>query len=118
VHAVFTGNGDGGSVVLEWQIGYGTDPTTPQLSASGYNMDIAGLSPGSKYYFWSRGRNKYGWGAYSVRSEATLIAGAWVDVIEGSTVVKKRAVPYVKYNGVWVVAEMRVKIAGLWKGTG
>lgn len=114
VKAVFSGNGDGGSTILEWQIAYGTDPTTPQLTYSGYNTTLINLSPGAIYYFWSRGRNRYGWGSYSVRATATLLAGAWVDV-DG---VKKRAVPYVKVNGVWQPAESWAKIAGMWKVTG
>lgn len=113
-HAKFTSNGDGGSVVLEWQVAYGTDPVTPQYWITGSDIDIPNLSPGAKNYFWSRGRNKYGWGAYSARSEATLLAGAYVDVAG----VKKRAVPYVKVAGVWKVAEMRVNLKGLWTGTG
>lgn len=111
---VFSGNGDGGSPVLEWQTGYGTDPSYPQTLVSGYSMILSSLSPGQTYYVWGRGRNKYGWGAWSARSTATLLAGAWVDV----NGVKKRAVPYVKVNGVWKVAEPWSKIQGLWKVTG
>lgn len=111
---LFAGNGDGGSPILEWQTGYGTDPTTPQFSVSTYSTTLTGLQPGQVYYFWARGRNKYGWGAYSARTSATLLAGAWVDVAG----VKKRAVPYVRTGGVWKVAEGWGKIAGLWKVSG
>lgn len=114
VDTVFSGNGDGGSPILEWQTGYGLDPSTPTTFVSTYKTTITGLQPGQTYYFWARGRNKYGWGAYSARSQVTLLAGAWVDV----NGVKKRAVPYVRVNGVWKVAEGWGKIAGLWKGTG
>lgn len=114
VKAVFSGKGDGGSPILEWQIGYGTGSSTPTLFKSGWNMTISGLVPGAVHYFWARGRNKYGWGAWSTRSTATLLAGAWVDV----NGVKKRAVPYVNVGGVWKVATPYAKIAGMWKETG
>lgn len=114
VHTVFSGNGDGGSGILEWQTAYGKDPVNPELFMSGYNVDLTNLDAGVVYYFWARGRNKYGWGAYSARSTATLLAGAWVDVAG----VKKRAVPYVRTDGVWKVATPFAKIGGLWKETG
>jgi hypothetical protein len=113
LHSRFDSLGDGGSPVLEWQTAYGTDPVTPTTFLSGYSLDITGLSPGMTYYFWARGRNKYGWGAYTARSQATLIAGAWVKV--GTT--WKRAVPYVRVSGVWKVARPWARIAGLWKET-
>lgn len=111
---VYSGNGDGGSPITAWETGYGTDPTTPQTIVTGYNLTLTGLSPGAVYYVWGRGKNKYGAGAWSARSTATLLAGAWVDVAG----VKKRAVPYVKDGGVWKVAESWAKIAGLWKVSG
>lgn len=114
VKAVFSGNGDGGSAALEWQIGYGLSSSAPTNWVTGYNLTISGLEAGQKYYFWARGRNTYGWGPYSARSEATLYAGAWIDVAG----VKKRAVPYVKVAGVWKPAESWARIAGLWKVSG
>lgn len=113
VHAAFTSNGDGGEPVDEWQIGYGTDSSTPQLFQSGSNVDILNLSPGLKYYFWARGRNAVGWGPWSVTAQATLIAGARVKV----GVEWKRAVPYVKVGGVWRLARPWARIAGVWKET-
>lgn len=112
VKAVFNGNGDGGSAILEWQIGYGTDANTPQsfISSSGTST-LTGLSPGQKYYFWARGRNSVGWGPWSAVSSATLIAGAYLKV--GS--VWKRAVPYVNVNGTWKVAKVWGKVAGSWR---
>ena len=52
VKAVFNGNGDGGVGILEWQLGYGTDSSTPQsfLSSSGTST-VTGLNPGRRYYF-------------------------------------------------------------------
>lgn len=115
ITAKFTGNGSGGPPLLEWQLGYGTDPTAPQtLITSNGVSNLINLQPGAKYYFWARGRNSVGWGKWSGRSQATLRAGARVPV--GG--VPKNAVPYVKYNGVWRPAVPRVKIAGMWKETG
>jgi hypothetical protein len=115
VKTVFSSNGDGGSPVLEWELNYGLNATTPEsvISSSG-TLTLTGLQPGQKYYFRARGRNKYGWGAYSAISNVTLLAGAWVKV-DG---VWKRAVPYVRTGGVWKVAEAWAKIGGLWKVTG
>ena len=114
VHAVFTGNGEGGTPVVEWQIGYGTDPAAPQVYVSGYNLDITGLTPGTVYYFWSRGRNAVGWSALSARSSISTIAGAWIKV----GTVYKQAVPYVKVAGVWKVARPWGRLAGVWKEAG
>lgn len=113
VKAVFAGNGTGGVSVLEWQIGYGKDPTTPTDFVSLYNTTIANLDPGKTYYFWARGRNAYGWGPWSVRSSTTLVAGARVN--QNGT--WKRAVPYVKVAGVWKLARPWLKSAGVWKET-
>lgn len=112
--SVFYTNGNGGSLVVEWQTGYGTDSSTPQKFISDNNISLTDLDPGQTYYFWGRGRNKWGWGPWSSRATATLLSGGWVDV----NGVKKRAVPYVNVNGVWKVATVYVKIGGLWEGTG
>lgn len=114
VRSDFSSNGTGGSDVLEWQTGYGTSSSNPQKYISDAHVTIDDLSPGETYYFWGRGRNKYGWGNWSGRASATLLAGAWVDV----NGVKKRAVPFVNVNGTWKVAEAYAKIGGLWEGTG
>lgn len=120
VHSKFTGNGDGGSTIIEWQTGYATSTSGPITWVTGYDLDLTGLTPGATHYFYSRGRNTFGFGAVGGPTTAQLVAGAWVNV--GG--VRKRAVPYVKGpwgpggSSVWKVAEMRVNIKGLWKGTG
>lgn len=64
-------NGDGGSSVLEWIVGYGTSSTYPQLYKdlrfSDGTATVTGLSRGTTYYFWSRMRNARGWGGWSNR---------------------------------------------------
>lgn len=73
VDGYFVGQGDGGSGILEWQIGYGRDPNGLQyLVGSGGTSRIGGLSPGDIWYFWTRGRNALGWSAFSARSSAQL----------------------------------------------
>lgn len=111
VHAKFTGNGTGGKPALEWRIGYGTSPTAPTYYVSGYDLDItANLAPGVVNYFWSQGRNVYGWGDLSARSSVKLPAGARLNV--GG--VWKDAVPYVRDAGVWKPAKPYVKDLGAW----
>lgn len=113
LHAEFVSNGNGGATVVEWQIGYGLSSTAPTATISSFDTDITNLDPGKTYYFWARGRNAVGWSAYSPRSQATLIAGAMVNV--GG--VWKRAVPYVRVAGVWKLARPWVRSAGVWKET-
>lgn len=114
LRAVFTGNYEGGTPVVEWQIAYGRHPTVPEVYVGGYNLPINNLMPGELYYFWSRGRNSVGWSPLSAVSTARLIAGAYVKV----GTVWKRAVPYVKVGTVWKVARPWAKIASIWKETG
>lgn len=211
IHANFSGNGDGGSTIFVWQIGWGTSPDGPTSFINTFDSDVTGLSPGVTYYFWSRGQNAQGYGPWSIRSQATtlrapdapsaptmsnvtqvtatatftanfdggsvitgyrvgwglfdsaptsytsiqagspvnltgldpgakyyfftqavnaigdsawsaptsqwMIAGAYVTVIEGISPVVKRAIPYVRAGGVWKVARPWGRIAGVWKET-
>lgn len=114
VHYTFVGGDDGGAPILEWQIGYGTDPNNVQYT-TGSNGDtvIGGLSPATTWYFWSRGRNQAGWGPWSVRFNIRTIAGARI-VDNG---VWKEAIPYINDNGVWKVAKPYAKSVGLWKSS-
>lgn len=121
MHTRFTGNGNGGTAVTQWELGYGTDPNTPLISvASTGTIDISGLLPGTIYYFWARGLNSVGWSPYSARTTAKTIAGARILVANfmgpGSTWTD--AVPYVNVAGVWKLARPWAKIAGLWKVSG
>lgn len=72
IRVIFEGNGDGGSVILAWQIGFGTHTTTPQgyVDSDG-NTVLGSFYPGQRVYFWARGRNAVGWGPWSNRGSAT-----------------------------------------------
>lgn len=67
---VFTGNSNGGSPILEWQIGYGTSSNGPTATVgSSGTSDIGGFLSGQRIYFWARGRNARGWSGWSNRGE-------------------------------------------------
>lgn len=76
----FSGNDNGGSTVLEWQIQYDTSSSfnaSPKTVSSNGTTTLTGLQPGTTYYYRARGRNAVGWGAYSsVDSGKTLTAPA------------------------------------------
>jgi hypothetical protein len=115
VRTQFTDGSNGGTAIVERQLGYGLSSSGPTDYAGNLNgvNTLTGLDPGKTYYFWARNRNSVGWGPWSARSQVNLIAGARVKV--GTT--WKRAVPYVRVNGVWKVARPWVRNAGVWKGT-
>lgn len=111
----FHGNGDGGSDIIEWQIGWGTNPSIPSkyVKSSGTST-ISGLPPGLVYFVWSRGRNAVGWGAWSTRTVVSTYAGARVS----RNGIWEEAVPYVRVKGVWKMAQPYVRSSGTWKPTG
>lgn len=72
------GEGDGGSPILQHQIGWGTSPNVPGNGGGFGNLTVGtgsgfvtGLTPGTRYYFWSRWRNAIGFGPWSPRNEVT-----------------------------------------------
>lgn len=75
----FSGNSNGGSGILEWQVHYGTNPSSGEhsIGSSGTSV-VTGLKPGTDYYFWSRGRNAVGWGPWSARTSARTLSAAYV----------------------------------------
>lgn len=118
VGAIFTDNGDGGSPIIESQIGYGINPMTPQsfLTANALVSSIINdLSPGLLYYFWVRSRNAIGWSDWSAVRSVTLVAGAYVRL--GPFSGWSRAVPYVNVGGTWKVARAWGRVAGVWRET-
>lgn len=115
VRTQFSDGFNGGTEVLERELGYGEDPFNAEAFAndiSGINV-LTNLDPGRTYYFWARTRNIVGWSAWSERRQINLIAGARIFV--GNQWV--RAVPYVKVSGTWRVARPWVRNAGVWKET-
>jgi hypothetical protein len=118
VRTTFSGQGDGGSGILEWQLAFGTNGGAQEgagntlYSSSGTN-NISGLKPGRYHAAWARGRNANGWGPWSAGNAFDTLGGAFVKE-DG---VQKDAVPYVKVAGVWVPAVPYVKVNGVWKNT-
>lgn len=110
----FSGNSNGGSPILQWQIGYGTSPSSVQytLTSNGTSV-VTGLSLAGTWYFWSRGRNAVGWGPWSARSSARTLSSGRVKVA-GTW---REMVLYIKVAGVWRQAIIYEKNEGVWKPT-
>jgi hypothetical protein len=116
VKATYPDNGDGGSPILERQIGYSlvsTGNPTDTFPYSGPLTLVTGLLPGRTYYFRARSRNAAGWSLWSAGTAVTTHAGALVKV--GAVWVK--AVPYVRVAGVWKVAQPWSRKVGFWNET-
>lgn len=113
--ATWTANNNGGTPILEYQVGYDTGFTGPSVFVNSVSSPklITGLSPATQYYFWVRARNSVGWSAWSNPFGIITVSGARVKV--GG--VWKNAIPYVRVDGVWVLARPWVKIMGVWKET-
>lgn len=75
VNASFTNNGNGGLALDNWAIAYstGSTPGTTIYPGSDQSGTISGLSPGTKYNFWSRVHNSKGWSAWSPAKSATTL---------------------------------------------
>ncbi len=69
--AVFNSQGIGVGTFLRWELGYGTNPNSPTtiIESSGTSV-VTGLSHSTTYYFWARGVNRVGNGAWSTRTSA------------------------------------------------
>src|SRR5688572_27916739 len=70
---VIFGNGpDGGSPIVENQVGYGSSSAGPSFTAPSDGDDIiGGFYSGQRIYFWARARNALGWSGWSNRGEGT-----------------------------------------------
>lgn len=98
----WTPNGNGGSTITEYQIGYGTSssgPTSYVIANSPYT--VSNLAMGTVYYFWVRAKNALGWSAWSAVNSARTYLGVYVNVA-GTW---KAAIPYVNQGGVWKQAQ-------------
>lgn len=75
----FSGNSDGGSGILEWQAQLAEDAAftigVRTVSSSG-TTTFDSLTPSKRYYARSRGRNAWGWGAWSSVINAETLSGA------------------------------------------
>lgn len=78
MRVTFSGNGDGGRPIIGWELHWATDAAftqNVQSVVSSGTTDVTGLTPGTTYYFRSRGRNEIGLGPFSnVVSQTTLPA--------------------------------------------
>jgi hypothetical protein len=115
VDVAFSANGNGGSPITGYEVGYSTSasgsPTTTISATS--PKTITGLTPGTLYYFRVRAKSSVGWSAWSAATSIRTLAGAYIKV----GAVWKPAVPYVKVDGVWKLAEPWTKAVGIWKRT-
>lgn len=72
IHVEFYANYDGGSPILEYAVGYGSNPNGPDgWWGSGSPTDIGPFSSGQRVYFWAAARNAVGWSSWGNRTEAT-----------------------------------------------
>jgi fibronectin type III domain protein len=93
---------NGGATVLEYQVGYGTNPASPTFTISANpGVTINNLAMGTVYYFWVRARNYEGWSNWSTLNSVRTYVGAYVNT--GG--VWKIAIPYINVAGTWKEAE-------------
>lgn len=112
----FSGNSDGGSAILEWQAQIATDAAftqNVQTVGSGGITTFGGLTPSKRYYARSRGRNAWGWGAWSSTIDAETLSGAraW----DGAT---WRQCKVRRWNGTtWQYVRVRACDGATWRNT-
>jgi hypothetical protein len=111
----WTPNGDGGSAITGYDVGYGTSPGSPTTTITGVTSPytVTGLTPGTQYYFWVRAKNVVGNSPWSAVASQMSISGVRINVAG----VWKLAVPWVRDGGVWKQARPFVKYLGEWKET-
>jgi hypothetical protein len=82
--AIFHSQGTGVGTFLRWELGYGTNPSTPVtiISSTGTSV-VTGLSSGTTYYFWARGVNSVGNGPWSGRGSAMTVGAPGIGPAPG-----------------------------------
>lgn len=114
VDVAFQPNDNGGSTITGYEIGYGTNASSPTSIVSARSPQVvSGLIPGTTYYFWVRAKSAIGTGVWSGRASARTVSGAYI-YTGGAW---ELAVPYVNVGGVWKMAEVWVRTTGVWKRT-
>lgn len=114
VSVTFSANGNGGSPIIGFDIGYGTDSSVPTTVITATSpQTIEGLTPGQTYYYRVRAENKWGVSLWSGSFGFKLSPG--VNVYSDG--VWKTAIPYVKDGGVWKLAQPWSRVSGDWKLT-
>jgi hypothetical protein len=110
----FSGRDNGGAALLEWQIEYSTTSnfaagTVVAVSSSGTST-INNLAPGTRYWFRARGRNAYGWGAYSDVATAETLPS--VRVSNNASWLAPQIL--VSTGTAWVSPQVLVSVDGAW----
>ncbi|MFJ3393973.1 fibronectin type III domain-containing protein [Leifsonia aquatica] len=109
---VFSGNGNGGAGIDQWQVQYSTNAsfTDGGTFQSTGSTPATGLVPGTLYYFRARGHNAVGWGGWSGTLSARTLAGAYVgdgttwkpaEVVTGDGAAWKTALIYYGDGASW-----------------
>lgn len=71
----WTDGANNGAVIDARHLGYGTNPTAPvTVIVSDRSTDVAGLTPGTTYYFWARTHNAQGYSPWGPRSSAKTLS--------------------------------------------
>jgi len=71
IHVEFNEPYNGGSTILEYAIGYSSNPNGPEGSVSSTGTsEIGPFSSGQRVYFWAAARNAIGWSQWGNRTEA------------------------------------------------
>lgn len=93
----FQSTGTGSSPIIRWEYQYSTDPAfAGALLVTSSGTSVQGdLTPGTKYYFRSRGVNSSGAGPWSAASSATTLPGG-LRVAQGGQV---PVVPLMEHRG-------------------
>lgn len=80
----FNAGADNGAGQDAYEIHWSTSPSGGMWStSSGGTTVFTGLSPATTYYFWARGHNAAGWGAFAGPVSATTLSGAYIS--DGNT---------------------------------